>query len=63
MTCFRWRILILPQSAYPLGDRSAIWEQERREILESVIGELERPDLDAAGRAVCADLLKHIAGN
>ncbi len=60
MTCFRWRIYIDPHSEYPFGDRSTAWEEERREVVESVLDELRNPALDADARAACADLLKHL---
>lgn len=61
MTCFRWRIYIGPHPEYPFGDTSPAWDEERREVVESVLGELRNPTLDADARAACADLLKHLA--
>jgi hypothetical protein len=61
MTCFRWRILMAPQSVYSLGDRSLARDDERREVVEIVLGELRNPSLDADGRAACAALLTHVA--
>lgn len=60
MTCFRWRIV--PRPEYPLGNRSPVWDDERRELVEAVLGELGNPALDADGRAACADLLNHLVG-
>jgi len=61
MTCFRWRIYISPRPEYPLGDRSGTWDDERREVVETVLAELRNPALDADGRAACAELLDHLA--
>jgi hypothetical protein len=50
MTGFRWRIYI-PTTR----------DDERREVVESVLEELQNPALDAEGRAACAELLDHLA--
>ena len=61
MTCFRWRICIPAQPEYRFWDRSTAWDDERREVVECVLGELRNPALDADGRAACTDLLNHLA--
>jgi len=60
MTCYQWRICMAPRPEYPFGDRSPAWDDERREVLESVLGELQNPALDTEGRAACAALLTHL---
>jgi len=60
MTCFRWRIYISPRPEYPVGDISGAWDDERREVVETVLGELRNPALDADGRVACAELLDHL---
>ena len=63
MTCFRWRICIAPRPDYPLGDRSPAGDDERREVVETVLEELRDAALDTDGRAACADLLSHLSGH
>jgi len=60
MTCFRWRIVISHRPEYLLRNSSPAWEDERREVWQSVLDELTDPALDPHRRAVCGELLRHL---
>jgi hypothetical protein len=60
MTHCRLRIWIAPRPECPLGDSSSAWDDECRGVMESVLGELGNPALDADGGAACAYLLNHL---
>jgi hypothetical protein len=59
MRSFRLPIAMLPT---PLRRARDSFDEERQEVLESVLSHLRDPALDADGRAACVDLLCHLAG-
>ena len=61
-------VLVLePERTYFFRGSSPAWEQERRELLDSIIEQLEAPRAEAPGedaftRETCWNLLAHLAG-
>jgi hypothetical protein len=63
ITCYKMRLSVTPKPApkYPLGDSWKTWEYERREVLDSVAGQLQKTGADPDSLQVCVDLLRHLA--
>lgn len=61
LVVFRIAITPGPGLGYPLRDISETLEEERRELLDSVLEELRSQWLDPDCRAACQCLLAHLA--
>jgi hypothetical protein len=46
---------------HPPGRRAATWDEERREVFDSVLQALRLREPDADRMAACAYLLRHLA--
>ena len=57
------RVVLTPRPLpeYHFGGRWSTWEQERGEVLESILDELAQPGVGAERKETCFHLLQHLA--